>query len=249
MSRSAMMELIKHNIERSGRHLYSIMGGESPRFLYTIGVWRKADAEVVLAGCCAVPLPLVADLLNEVGEELEAGKDPAEVSHTLEGFGTFTLRKVHASWTTKLLLGALDYYEVPSIAAWQLTLDAEHATIDQPDMTKPYSPEEHKVWQWVDGGWPYKVDPNTPVVSHLDALKGRPVLEVLHWHDGQWEMFSKAAGEVPTEECFGAPLATLVASDSILGTLLDLPPGYEAVRDIDENGNDCGWEIYPLKPG
>jgi hypothetical protein len=50
-ARAKALEQIKHNIEKSGFHVYIVMGaGPTPRFAYTIGLRESLGAELVLAG-------------------------------------------------------------------------------------------------------------------------------------------------------------------------------------------------------
>jgi len=44
------IDRIRENIARSGQHIYVVLGGETPRFAYTIGVSESVGVELILAG-------------------------------------------------------------------------------------------------------------------------------------------------------------------------------------------------------
>ncbi len=48
--RAKWLEKIKHNIESHGFHMYLVMGGLTPRFVYSIGLSPVIGFEIVFAG-------------------------------------------------------------------------------------------------------------------------------------------------------------------------------------------------------
>ena len=114
-NRNYFLDLIRQNIEKSGLHLYSVAGGESPRYLYTIGLFEKLKFELILPGLATVPVRACAHILNTMEEELTGGVSPQELSLELPPFGTFSLGPVHHSWSKPLMLGALDYYNLKEV--------------------------------------------------------------------------------------------------------------------------------------
>lgn len=242
--RETMKRQIADNIRRHGRHLYSIQGGESPRYSYTIGMTEKGLPELVLAGCITLPIQAVGNLLNRACKELERIQDPDKVKVAVDGFGSFHLEPVHSSWSRLMLLGAYDHYKTNEITAYQIRPEAEFETIDLPDMWQAYDPGEHRVWQWLDGGWPYRQSSDTWVVTNLDALRGYAISELFRWEEDVWELYSGPGPEVPQAELFAVPLATLLAFDPTLEPVLELEVGTGLFREHDDEGQPGPWEEW-----
>ncbi len=226
---------MRSNIERHGCHIYNVMGGESPRYAYTVGLHEKYGMELVLAGLVTMPTSLTASLLNRaVG--LLRDQQPADITVEVEGFGAFKLLKTDPSWNKLMLLGCYDFYRTEDVTAWQLVpLDEEIRTIDVPDMARPYSTEQQPVWQWLDGGWPHSPPSNVEVVTNLDALLGYAVSELMRWEESEWEMFSGPGPEVPEDQMHVVPLATLLAFDSTLQPALEVPVGSGLFREFEDD--------------
>jgi hypothetical protein len=235
---------MRSNIERHGCHIYNVMGGESPRYAYTVGLRERFGMEVVLAGLVTMPVSTAARLLNTLTGLLQQQR-PEEISVTVEGFGKFTLLQTDPSWNDRLLLGCYDYYQTDKVRAWQLVpVDEETRTIDVPDMTRPFSPEHHAVWRWLDGGWPHAIPATVQVVTNLDALLGYAVSELMRWEELEWEMFSGPGPDVPEDQMHVVPLATLLAFDSSLSPALEIPVGSGLFREFEEDvpGRWQPWE-------
>lgn len=244
-NRNYFLDLIRQNIEKSGLHLYSVAGGESPRYLYTIGLFEKLKFELILPGLATVPVRACAHILNTMEEELTGGVSPQELSLELPPFGTFSLGPVHHSWSKPLMLGALDYYNLKEVKAWQVVPDKEHGTIDVPSMAFPFNKDTNPVWQWMDGGWPYSVPSDTHVVADLDMMKGFGASEVMRWEEDEWQMFSRSQQDIPKEEMFPLPLATLIAFDPSLEAILDIEVGTGLYREyeVDRIGPWKKWVV------
>lgn len=243
-----MLKMIRANIQRYGRHLYNVMGEESPRVLYTIGLHEKVGLEIVLAGCVAVPVQVAAELVNRIGGALEEGVPPEELSLALSStFGSFRLGPVHPSWSQRLLLGALDYYGLSHIKAFQVLPEPEKRSIDVPDMTIPFSPTTHPVWKWFEEKWPYHIEPHCRVITNLDALRGRAVSDIFRTGEREWDMISGVAPEIPVDQFLHVPLALLLAYDAELEVALTIPLGTGLFREYDSQGVLGPWK--PRPPG
>lgn len=235
-TRERFLQLISENIKNSGRHIYSVMGGESPRYLYTIGLAEKRGLELVLPGFAHLSTRFCAELLNQIADGLENGGEPSSWSLEHTDLGQLSLCPVHDSWATRLLLGATDYYGHSEFKAWQIVAEQERSTIDVPNLSLPYSRDTQPVWQWLDGGWPYQVSSDSVAVTNLDALRGYGISELVRWEELEWEMFSGPAPEIPENELFKVPLATLLAFDPTLVEALDLPLGEGLFRHYEDDG-------------
>jgi len=244
--RQQILETIEQNIQKSGRHIYSIMGGESPRYLYTIGLHEKRGFELVLPGMATLPISEGCGLLNAIADELEQGGDPKSFTLESKVFGRFSLKPVHESWVKMLLLGAIDYYSTDKIKAYQVVPEQEKGTIDIPSMAFPYSKDTDPVWRWAEGGWPYQVPSSSRVLTNTDALFGFAVNVLTRWEHDEWEMFSDSGEEITLEDMHPVPLATLIAFDPTLEAALEVPIGEGLYREFD--GEKAGpWQRWVPK--
>lgn len=233
--REMLLAAIGANIENHGLHIYNIPGGQSPRFVYSIGLHEKFGFEVVLGGSITLPLdPLVA-LFNSLTNQL-GHKPPEQTVLSSPEVGDFTLRATHPSWVSGLLLGAIDFYKDKNIKAYQLIPPEFHQTIDMPDMRQELTPQSAPVWRWMKGGWPYKVQADCLVETNHAALKGNPVTDVSYFGDWEWQMFAGDPQEVKDEDVFYCHLATLLAFDSTLEPALGLPVRTGLFRESDSKG-------------
>jgi len=228
VEKAAWNDQIRANINRFGRHIYTVVGKSSPRFSYTIGLREKTGFELVLAGGVNLPSSIVAQLLNLVAVELEAGTDPTV---SVEPHGKFHLEPVDPSWVNQLLLGALDYYQGAEIRALQVVPEPDRLTIDIPKMSEPYRPNAHPVWKWLDAPWPFSVAPDCATTTNLDALLGYAVTELMRWGEDEFEMFSGSGPDTPREHLYQVPLCLLVAFDPSLERALSLPIGTGLFRE------------------
>lgn len=243
-----MLSKIRENIEKHGHHVYSVQGGESPRYLYTIGLTDQVKAELVLPGMAQLPTSEALRVLNLVALRLREGVSAGELELEIDSIGRFGLSAMHPSWSP-LLLGALDHYGFDSVRAWQVRpVNQDDFTIDVPDMTRPFEPSTHPVWKWMEGGWPYSVPSKTIVVTNKDALSGYAVSELTRWENDEFEMFSGAGPEVAKEDIVLAPLATLLAFDPTLAAALSVKPGEGLYREFDDDGQAGPWQAWRRKP-
>ena len=166
-----MHQEIADNIAKHGHHIYSVLGGENPRFCYTIGLTDLIGGELVLAGMCHVPTSRVATFINQVASRLVAGMSIADFRETLDGVGEFRLREANQSWVSEMLLGALDWYDGKSLTAWQLVVEEEKRSIDIPEMWTPFEPSKSPAWSWLKDPWPFACSSSTHGVG--DVFRSR----------------------------------------------------------------------------
>lgn len=228
--RKQSLERIRENVVRSGHHIYVISGeGQTPRFAYTIGVSESVGAELILAGAVFYMQDDLVRIINDVVAQMKAQRDQEVFQVT--GQGSFTLRRVDASWATETLLGAFDYYQKRDIAALQIVPDCAHWTIDVPDMSVPWSSTTEPAWRWLRERWTYQVPVNSTAATNLAALRGERINEVARWEENEWEIFAGPGPDVPKEEMRVVPLGVLLACDDSLLPALNLEVGAALWRD------------------
>jgi len=236
------LDVIRANIERSGRHVYIVSGGSNPRFAYTIGLSEKLGAELVLAGAAFFTNKDVGGIVDDVAAELSArGTSPSnQMSFDVSGCGKLSLRQADVSWGKRLLLGALHYYNVEEIQAFQILPDEAHWTIDVPDMSRPCNSQEAPVWRWQKEPWEFPVAADSIAVTDLAALRGEPITEACRWEETEWEIFAGDGTDIPKEDLRTVPLGTLLGFDKSLSPVLELPIGEGLWREP-------GGEWHPWK--
>jgi Domain of unknown function (DUF4262) len=238
LDRKKALALIKRNIEEYGFHIYIVSAGSSPRFAYTIGLRESLGAELVLAGGFFYEKSdQILEILHSIRKQLASGVKgkPGPVwqsEFVVPELGKFALRKAHASWARSLLLGALDYYSIEDVDAYQVVPETRHRTIDVPIMSKEWSATDEPMWRWRDAEWPYPISPDAEVMTNLDALRGEPITEVVRFEERYWEMYAGASGpEVSEDDARLIPLGCLLALDPSLEPVVDLAIGEGMWRD------------------
>jgi len=229
--RKVALDRIRQNIAEHGHHVYVVSGGGDPRYAYTIGLSESLGTELILAGACFYLLDDIPKIINSIATKLTPQVDWTKVKFDVESFGVFSLRKVHMSWATTLMLGALDFYQVREIPALQIVPDEAHWTIDVPDMTAPWSAITAPVWRGLHEPWAYPVPANSVAVTNLGALRGERVTEAVRWEEDEWELFAGAGPDVPKEERRVVPLGVLLAADESLVPVVSLSIGSGLWRD------------------
>jgi hypothetical protein len=129
------------------------------------------------------------------------------------------------------MLGALDFYQVKDIQAFQIVPDEAHWTIEVPDLTEPWSPPTAGAWLWLHEERTYPIPSKSVGLSYLDALRGERITEVVRWEEDEWELFAGAGPDVAEEERRVVPLGILLASDDSLIPIVNLPIGSGLWRD------------------
>ncbi len=185
----------------------------------------------VLAGASFYTNDEVLEIVNVIANMRTVGSMVASSTVKVDGFGSFSFRKAHPTWVAELLLGALDFYDVEDVPAFQIVPERVCWTVDIPDLSKPWSPAEEPVWQWLNQPWTYSVPKQSVAVTNLDALRGGRVTEACRWEEDEWEIFSGAGPEVEIEDIRSVPLATLLGFDKSLEPVVNLQVNRGVWRD------------------
>ena len=239
-NREVILNSIRANIVNEGKHVYSIIGGASPRFIYTIGLSNSCKYELIIAGSSYYSTNEAKDIINLIDAELQLGTDWRTVRMFSAKYGSFSLKEVDTSWVEKMLLGAIDYYNSKNIMALQIIPDEKHWTIDIPNLSKPWSASNEPIWQWLDSKWPFTVPENSIAITNLNALKGNLITEVMRWQDGEWEIFSGSGPDTPENDIREVPLGTILASDQSLLKAVELKIG----KGFWRNESDLEWNSW-----
>ena len=147
--RQRALNEIREHIAKFGFHTYVVTGGGDPHFGYTIGLTESLGAELILPGRYFYRLDDVSKVIKSIIGKLSPPVPWDSVSVDADPWGTFSFRRVHMSWATALMLGAFDYYQRKSIEAYQIVPDETHWTIDVPDLSQPWSPNQAPGWRWL----------------------------------------------------------------------------------------------------
>jgi hypothetical protein len=228
---------IRSNIQKCGYHLYVIKDrGPLPKFAYTIGLKEKVGFELVFAGALLLSDSDVYNVIEYIAHHINEEKiSEIEVDGML-----FLLKPINSSWSKKLLLGALDYYNLDSINALQVIPPNDYLTIDTPNLSVIYNPLEEPIWQWLTEDCSYSIDATSNCVVDLDVLFGKPVIQVTRWEEDYWEAFSKSPSEVAKENTIFIPLGILLSYDKSNRIFAKLSVNQAASR-IDNNSH---WEFW-----
>lgn len=239
--RKSMLTTIQLNIAKFGCHIYLVSGnGPNPRYAYTIGVSQIIGAELILAGASFYSAEDVFQIINEIAAKLSIQRSWYQLSFEVGSLGVFSLHEADSTWTTNLMLGALDFYNTKEIPALQIVPKQEYWTIDIPDLTKSWSAVAEPVWQWLSKPWKYQVSEKSIAVTNLEALRGERITEAVRWEEDNWELFAGAGPDVPQADIRPIPLGTLLAIDQSLISVLNLEIGQGLWRDSSE----LGWHPW-----
>lgn len=239
-NKNKYIQLIDSNIKKCGYHIYAIKDlGPLPRFEYSIGLKKELGFELILAGALLYTDKEVKTILDEIIVKLKENKSLNRVTVSL---GTFSLRNVDTTWIKELMLGALDYYDIDTIKTLQILPEEEYFTIDIPDLSKKYSPENEPVWKWLTEDWIYDIPSSSICAVDLDALRGKVIVEAVRWDDDYWEISSDESNELVEENSRFISLGIILESDSsnkIIGTL-SINEGASRIGTSDK------WEIWGI---
>jgi hypothetical protein len=244
MTKAEALEKIRVNIATFGHHVYLVMGGPTPRFVYSIGVSEDIGVELIFAGGAFFSGKQAHEIIDRLASVLRETPSRSQSEHSFGELGTFSLREVHPTWSSKLILGALDYYKAPVVPALQIVPDEEHRTIDVPDLSQARSETSEPIWQWLDKAWDYPIPKYTSVITDMAALRGAPITEANRWEDDAWELYSVDSKEIEKETCRAVPFGTLIGADPSLELATELDVGEGIWRDP----VDLEWKITRLPP-
>jgi Domain of unknown function (DUF4262) len=231
LDRERVLNLIRQNIAQHGYHTYIVTGGGSPRYAYTIGLSKSFGAELLIAGAYFYLQDELPKIIDAVVAKLRRHIAWKEESVAVGQFGSFSFLGVHESWVTTMMLGALDFYQVKEIEAFQIVPDKTHWTIEIPNLSRPWSAADAPSWQWLHEKWTYPVPAKSMAITNLGALRGERVTEAMRWEEDEWELFAGAGPDVPKEQRRVVPLGVLLARDKSLDSVVSLPIGKGLWRD------------------
>ena len=244
MTKAEALEMIRKNISAHGHHIYLVTPGPSPKFAYTIGLHEAIGAELIFAGGTYYSVSQVREILNRLASILKETRNRT-MDHALGELGVFSLRAVSPTWSSELILGAIDYYKPSVVQALQVVPDANHTTIDVPDLSQARNAIAEPIWRWLDKAWDYPVPSNLMVITDLGALHGAPILEANRWEEDTWELFSTPSNEFDKETGRAVPFGTLLAVDSTLKSATELDVGEGIWREPE----DLEWKTIRLPSG
>lgn len=235
MKRKDVLNKISSNIKSSGHHITIVSGGQEPRYAYTIGLIKKYDFELILAGSILYLENDIYSIVNFISSEIKKSENLEKQSFAIENLGTFRLIKVHDSWAERTMLGVYDYYNLKAINAYQIVPDDNFSTIDIPDMSLQFDTTIEPVWKWLEDEWSFEIPNNISVVTNLDAMKGESITQIMRWEEDEWEMFAGSNEDLDEEDIRVVPIGLLLTSDKSLLPALDLDINKGLWR---ENKND-----------
>lgn len=235
MTKTEFLEIIKTNIKNNDYHLTLVNGGQNPEYSYSIGLTEKFGFELIIAGGF-ISIEDNESIFRYVYQQLQSGSTVD--SKFILSDNTFYLNKVDSSWCEKLMLGVYDYYNVDKITAYQII--PENRTLDTPLISQPIIAND-PIWKWLDSAWNINVPKNSYVITDIDSLKGKTIVELMRWEDHVWEMFSGPGPDFKEEDVRIVPLGTILGIDDTLQRTVNLVIGKGLWRDNkDSEWND--WE-------
>ncbi|MBS1813674.1 MAG: DUF4262 domain-containing protein [Acidobacteria bacterium] len=238
--RKSAIDQIRQNIVQRGFHTYVVTGGGDPHYAYTIGLRDSLGAELIIAGAYFYKLEEIPQIIDKIVAGLSPETDLKTREIIVDSRGSFSFREVDESWVKKLMLGALDFYQIETMKAWQIVPDESHFTLDIPNMNKPWSAALFPVWRDLDQEWAYPIPVQSIAITNLGALRGERVTEVMRWENDEWEMFAGASPNVPADERRVVPISILLAVDNSLYPAVYLEIGAGLWRDDVSEWNPWG---------
>lgn len=236
MENNEFLDLIKSGINKNNYHITLVTGGQHPRFSYSIGLTEKLGFELIIAGGFN-SVKENESIFRLIYEQLESGST-VDSQFFLSDNNIFYLGTVDSSWSKKLMLGVYDYYDLDDIIAYQIIL--LDRTMDTPLMSQARTLND-PIWKWLDMDWNIKAPKNSYVVTDIDALRGKTIVELMRWEEHKWEMFSGPGPDFKEEEIRIVPLGTILGIDDTLQRTVNLDIGKGLWRDNkDSEWND--WE-------
>lgn len=229
---AARIEKIRSDIERHGLSMVLVPGRPMPRWAYSIGLRQSVGFELIFGGGTYYTAKEIQRIINEIATTLR--NDLGLREFRLEPLGEFSIRPADSSWAGQLGLAAFDFYSADDLPFMQVLPNADHTTIDIPDMSIPWDPQLEPIWQWLRQPWQFTVPETSTAMTNLPALQGEQITELTRWEQGHWEMFAGPGPDVQPEDARAVPLGTLIANDPTLAQALDLPHGEGLWRSAGE---------------
>jgi Domain of unknown function (DUF4262) len=235
---------IAEAIAREGWRSFTVLGAPVPTWRYTVGLTELGLPEVLIAGTAAYGDAALDRVLRAVAVGLRSG----DIAPDAQGLGAgdieFGLVAAHAAWVQRLVLRATKHYAARSVKVVQVV--PATPWVDVPRTSVPFDPVCEPVWRWLEEDWTYACDEQTRVLVDIAALRGRPIVEVLHEREPDettsWTMRVAEADASAESPMRMAPLGTLLALDPTLAATLDLEAGEFATR----NSEASGWRAWDI---
>jgi hypothetical protein len=111
------------------------------------------------------------------------------------------------------------------IRLWLINIIPENRTLDTPLLSQPIIAND-PIWKWIDMDWNINVPKNSYVITDIDSLKGKTIVELMRWEDHVWEMFSGPGPDFKEEDIRIVPGTILGIDDTLRRTVnLDIGKG------------------------
>lgn len=243
MNKEQYLEKINTSIKKDEYHITVVAGkGKLPRYVYTIGLIKKIGFELIFAGGEYYDYKQIHIIISQLAKMIEA-KNTHKMLLDLDSLGTFNISEAHPSWIKKMMLGVYDYYKINDFIAYQIKPDTDHFTIDIPDMSIEWNSEYQPIWKWLDQNikWNLGVPSDSMVITDIDCLLGKKIIEVMRWEEDEWEAFTQNSEEISKENMRLIPISVLLGTDNTLQPILKLNIGKGLWRDAENmEWNDWG---------
>ena len=211
-------------------------GDQRPAYAFTVGLWHSfSHAEVAVFGRDEGEM---VRWLDTVGGEVEAGRvlHPDRQSDDVLGSQEVFPRPALASWHRHVFGPALAFYRGQPVPMLQLVWADRAGVLPwEPGCAEDCLAAQPWLWDRVSAtpapaGWPFPVSPDALVLTtKAVAFDGAAVLGVVHDEEGEWQFLDDPA--VDMGDLTIVHLAHVVAERPELGTVGDLPAGFEAWFD------------------
>jgi hypothetical protein len=235
MHKEQFLERISQNITDHKFHLNIVSSESEPRYVYSIGLSEKFGFELLFAGGILYLKKDLQTIFREISEKLNNNLKSLLRLKFMTSVGEFSIREVDRAWSSVMGLGAFDYYNNKEIVFLQIVPDANHFTLDIPDMSEGRSISENDVWKYLDKEWDLPVPLESTVATNIDVLMGEPVTELMRWENNEWEMFAGAGPEVAENDMRVVSIATLIGIDPSLEPTMHLEIGKGLWRENKES--------------
>lgn len=232
--KTQFLSLIKSNIDNYNYHITIVNSPTVPRYAYTIGLNDLFGFELIFAGGIYYMKKDLHEIFNAVFISLNKNKGQVLSNIAINSLGSFTLSKVHESWSELMMLGVSDYYKTKQFESFQIVPDKTYFTKDIPNMSDNWNAVAEPVWQWLKNKWDYPVPEDSTVVTDLKSLQGGIITEVLRCDSNEWEMFSENGHTQPKEKVRVVSFGTLLGIDETLNAATQLKVSEGIWRDKEE---------------
>lgn len=232
-------------IKQYGYFRYNVIQDLTPNYSYTIGLTDRLGFELVAGGMNYFQSDEeVQNIFDLIIDKLFI--DSEVRIFDLKEAGIFKLVKVDDSWTSLMMLGAMDYYKNSKIIALQIIpSNPVKFTFDTPDMSKCWS-STNLTWKYLDDSlsWDYDIPKNSRAITNLAALKGKRLTEFYRYEIDEWEIFA-GNGSLEIKEAIRiVPISVLIGLDNSILDFISEPVGKGKYRDSSDKNNYTwyNWE-------